>query len=88
MQHQVDRKKPRCVDALKVAIRESVDALPLDMAQRALLGFYKRVVACVESEGGVFKHKKLGAELPPIAYAGDENESENENEGESGGEAE
>lgn len=83
LQSQVDKKNPLCLDTLKVAIRQAVAEMPLEMVQKAVLGFEKRVGMCIEAEGGVFKHKKLVGH--PIANAGAGEEEEGA-EGESNGE--
>ena len=79
----VDKKRPRCLDTLKVAIREAVAEMPLDMVQRATMDFYKRVCLCIEAEGGVFKHKKFFGDVPLVQF-----EINNFGEGDSGGESE
>ena len=58
------------MDALKVAVRAAVDDMPVDMVRSGVMHFYKRVCLCVESEGGVFKHKKFEGEIP-IALHGE-----------------
>ena len=62
LQAQVDKQKPACLDALKLAIKKCVDDMPLDMAQRAIMGFRKRAKLCIAAEGGPFKGKKLAGE--------------------------
>ena len=74
LQAEVDKRKPKCLDSLKVAIRQSVDALPLEMVRRSLLNFYKRVCMCVENEGRAFKRKKFEGEMPPIAHGSHDDE--------------
>ena len=50
---------PKCSDSLKVAIKQIAEDMPLAMAQRAIIGFRKRVKLRIAAEGGVFKDKKL-----------------------------
>ena len=62
LQREVERHHPRCLDPIKLAIRRSVEAMPLSMAQRAILSFPKRVKMRIEAGGGTFKHTKYQAE--------------------------
>ena len=41
LQTGVERQRPKCLDSSKLAIRRSVEAMPLGMAQRAILSFLK-----------------------------------------------
>ena len=59
VQSLVDKKKPKCMDSLRLAIEESVESIPLDMLQRAIMGFATRVKKCIQAEGGVFKDRDL-----------------------------
>ena len=59
LQQEVTKRKPTCLDSLKLAIMQSVGDMPADMAQRAIEGFGKRVRMCIRSEGGTFKHRQL-----------------------------
>ena len=85
LQSEVDKKKPKCLDSLKLAIRECVEALPLDMVQKAMLNFYPRVCLCIESGGGAFKHKKIHGGNPLV---GVEINNNGESDGEEGEEIE
>ena len=51
-----------------MAIRAAVESLQLEMAQRSLMNFYKRARQFIESEGGVFKHRKFEGEVPIAQY--------------------
>ena len=57
LQQQVGGKKPVCLNTLKVAIREAVRDIPLEMVKRAARNFRKRVNWRIEAGGGHFKHK-------------------------------
>ena len=61
VQSLVDKRNLMRLDPLKLAIRQSVDSIPLDMLQRAIMGFSKRVKKCIQEEGGVFKDRDLRA---------------------------
>ena len=76
LQRQVDKKKPKCLATLKVAIRQSVNELPLDMIQRSVLGFARRVKLCIRAGGGTFKDKTLLNVAPYNIGAPDEVEDE------------
>ena len=52
-------EKPKCRDALKVASRDAVGDMPVDMARRAVLDFGQRGKLCVAAGGGTFENKKL-----------------------------
>ena len=97
LQAAVDKKKPVCLDTLKVAIKKSVEELPLELAQRAILGFHKRVKLCAQEDGGIFKGRKLkGGDAPlldhPVVNPGDDGDADEEDAGqgeqEAAGEAE
>ena len=47
------------MDSLRLAIEESAESIPLDMMQRAIMGFAARVKKCIQAEGGVFKDRDL-----------------------------
>ena len=51
--------KPKCLDALKVATKQAVRDMPLEMSQRALDSFPRRAAMCVQKEGGTFKDASL-----------------------------
>ena len=63
-----NKKKPTCLDSLKLAIRQSLDEMPLEMAHRAIGGFGKRVRMCIRADGGTFKHRKLEEEEGEALY--------------------
>ena len=75
---------------MKLAFRECVEALPLDIARQAMLKVCPRVCLCVESGGGTFKRKKIRGGGPLVGvevnYNG-ESEWEEGEEIEVGGEA-
>ena len=87
LQAEVDKKKPKCLDSLKLAIRQSVEAMPHQFVQKAVMNFYNRVCLCVEVEGGPFKHKKFHGAIPLIQFEVNNNgESDEEDEEEGGAE--
>ena len=59
-----------------MAIRQSVNELPLDMIQRSVLGFAKRVTLFIQAGGGTFKDKILLNVVPYNIGAPDEVEDE------------
>ena len=64
LQGKVDKRKPKCLDTLKLAIAQSLEEMPLEMVQKAILGLAMRAHLCIQAEGGVFKDRKLaGAEI-------------------------
>ena len=63
IQREVTRLKPTCLETLKVAIMRSVNNMPLEMVQRAIAGFPKRVRMCIAAGGGAFKHREYDADL-------------------------
>ena len=81
LQTEVGKKKPQCLESLKVAIRQAVLDMPLDMVQRACRSFGKRVRLCIQAEGGSFKGKKLAAKDEPLL------DNEVRNEGDEDGES-
>ena len=82
LQAEVDKKKPKCVDTLKLATRQCVDGTPLEMVQKAMLNFYPRARLCIEAEGGQFKHKKFPKANPLFQFdVRKEGESESDEEG-------
>ena len=62
IQAQLDKRKPRCEDTLMLAIIQSVEEMPLEMVQKAILGLAKRVKLCIQADGGVFKDRKLAGD--------------------------
>ena len=81
MQREVERKRPKRLASLKLAIRRSVDAMPLSMAQRAILSFPMRVKMCISAEGETFNRRKYQAEDIadyPIAGCAGEGEIEDQ----------
>lgn len=43
--------KPRTINALKIAIREEIEAVPNEMLQRAVRNFQERIKSCIRQEG-------------------------------------
>ena len=78
LQKEVAKRSPSCLDSLKLATRRSVDAMPLEMAHRAILAFHQRFKMCIAANGGPFKHHRLDPELvtAPIVAGPDGEESE------------
>ena len=58
LQAEVDKKKPKRLDTLKVAIKKSVEELPMEMARKALAGFRKRARLCIQEDGSTFEGRK------------------------------
>ena len=50
---------PKCPDTLKLAIRDTMGDMPVDMAGRAVLDFGERGKINVAAGGGTFENKKL-----------------------------
>ena len=73
IQKEVTKRSPSCLDSLKLAIRMSVDEMPLEMAQRAILAWPKRVKMCIAANGGPPKHHRLdpGLMTYPVAAGPD-----------------
>ena len=77
----VNDRKPNSLVSLKAAIAEEVGALPLEMVQKAIMGFRERVALCIEAEGDFFKHR-LGSQSAIFdtsdrqAAAGEDGENE------------
>ena len=94
LQREAGKKKPSCLNTLKVAIRQSAAATPLDMAQRAILDFAKRAKLCLQMGGEVFKDRHLAnvpadvapdaeVDMPPVDHEpenGDDEEEDADNE--------
>ena len=83
LQQEVTKKKPKCLDSLKLAIWQSSLTIPEEMVKRAISGFPKRVRHCVASGGGPFKHRKLEdsddlVEYPILSGRGDETDHDDE----------
>ena len=79
----MDKRKPKCLGALKLAIAQSLEGMPLEMAQKAILGLAKRAKLCIQAEGGVVKDRKLaGAEIGDmdIHHQSDEEEPAGDDE--------
>ena len=51
LQAEVTKRRPACLDTLKLAIAQAVEEMPLDMAQRAIDSFPKRVELRIQKEG-------------------------------------
>ena len=48
--------KPKNIDELKRTLQEIWDNLPQEAISKAILGFRKRLQACVKASGGHFEH--------------------------------
>ena len=86
LQKEVTKQKPKCLDSLKLAIRRSVGNMPLEMVQRAILSFPKRVRMCIAAGGSTSKHRKYDEGLLEFPLLVDPEEAEG-GELEEGGEA-
>ena len=78
-----NKKRPKCLDSLKLAIWQSALEMPDEMVNRAISGFPKRVRHCIASGGGPFKHRKLEdsddlAEYPILSGPGEETDRDDE----------
>ena len=51
VQSIVDKAKPKFLDPLKLAIRQSADSIPLDILRRAIMIFANRVKKCIQGGG-------------------------------------
>ena len=74
---------PNCLDILKLAIRRSVDAAPLEMARREILAFPNRAKMRIAANVGPPKHHRLAPDLMtyPIVAAPDGEETEDDERG-------
>ena len=61
MQRRVEKKRPTDLVTLKTAIEDARSELPLDMLQKAVDSWYKRVSYCAQAGGLQFKHLLGGA---------------------------
>ena len=83
-QAEEDKKKPKCLDSLNLAIWQSVEAMAHQFVQQVVMSFYNRVCPCVEVEGGPFTNKKFHGEIPLIQFevknngGGDEEDEQEE----------
>ena len=66
MQRFVGERKPTTLPGLQVAIRQAAEALPMEMAKKAIDGNYKRARLTAQTEGKPFKHmaKKKRSDMP------------------------
>ena len=53
VQSLVDKKQPNRMDSLNLAIRKRVGSIPLDMMQREIAGFARRVKKCIQEVGAL-----------------------------------
>ena len=60
--------KPACLESSNVAIKRSVDNMPLEMAHRAIMGSPKRARMRIAAGGSTFKIREYDADLlePPL----------------------
>ena len=86
IQAGVTKKRPACLDTLKLAATQAVGEMPLDMVQRALGSFPEGVELRIRKEGGAFKDTRrdgppelMGPPSMDPAPGGGESDGENEN---------
>ena len=58
------KKKPDSLGALKFAIRQAAQELPLESVRKAIDGFYKRCYLAVQAQGKHFQHMLKRKDLP------------------------
>ena len=54
--YKKQRPKPSNKDELKAVLQTIWDSLPQESIDKAVLGFRKRLLACVRADGGHFEH--------------------------------
>ena len=68
LQNKVNEMRPQTLLDLQLAIEQCAESVPLELAQRAIDGFYDRRKLCVDQGGRTFKHvlkSKLNCPCPP-----------------------